>query len=130
MRDGEECILIVLGYLERAGQVLITRRALGTPQGGRWEFPGGKVEVDESLPAALQRELWEEIGVRASIGDELAMTRYRYPDICVELHLFRCTTSDAPSSLQVSELRWAPIAELADIDFPPANGALLAALRA
>ena len=120
---------IVLGYLERDGAVLVSRRPSGVHQAGCWEFPGGKVEAGESLNDALRRELREELGITAAVGEELAVVRYRYPEISVELHLFRCTLiSGEPAPHQVAAVRWVPVTELADIAFPPANAALLARL--
>jgi len=96
---------------------------------GYWEFPGGKVEAGESLPAALRRELWEEIGVQATVGRELAVTRYAYPKFSVELHLFQCRLMEGePVPKQVAEIRWVPVAALPQYQFPAANAALLAAL--
>ncbi|MHB0937921.1 MAG: (deoxy)nucleoside triphosphate pyrophosphohydrolase [Armatimonadota bacterium] len=120
---------IVLGYIERDGAVLLSRRPDGAHQGGRWEFPGGKVEPGEDLRDALRRELREEIGVEAEVGEELAVTRYDYPDRGVELHLFRCVlTAGEPAPAGVAAVRWAPREELARVDFPPANAALLQGL--
>jgi len=129
MQESTTFQLIVLGYLERDGQVLLARRPAQVAQGNRWEFPGGKVEAGESLGAALQRELWEELGVTVAIGDKLAMTRYAYPDYRVELHLFHCwLTEGEPLPRQASAIRWVPAGVLRDYDFPPANESLLLAL--
>jgi len=120
---------IVLGYIERDGAVLLSRRPAATHKGGCWEFPGGKVEPGEDLPTALRRELREEIGVEAEVGEEMACTRYAYPDRGVELHLFRCTlTAGEPAPVGVAAVRWTLREELAHVDFPPANAALLAQL--
>lgn len=120
---------IVLGYVERDGAVLLSRRAQGTHLAGCWEFPGGKAEPGESLPEALRRELREELGVDAAVGEELAVTRFRYPAVAVELHLFRCTISAGePAPLQVDALRWVSVDALGEVEFPPANAALLAQL--
>lgn len=125
----EPHITVVLAYIERDGSVLLTRRPPGVHQAGRWEFPGGKVETDESFSTALQRELCEEIGVTVAINDALTVTRYRYPDRTVELHLFRCDIrSGEPVARQVAEIRWVPKCRLCAYNFPPANAALLRAL--
>lgn len=126
MPEGVWYTPIVLGYIEQNGAVLLSRRPAGAPQGGRWEFPGGKVEPGEELPAALRRELREEIGVEVKVGEEMAVTRYDYPDRGVELHLFRCTLiAGEPAPVGVAAVRWVPYGELARVDFPPANAALL-----
>ena len=122
-------IPIVLAYLEWDGRVLLTRRPAGVPQGGRWEFPGGKVEAGEAFPAALKRELREEVGIAATVEEEIAVTRFRYPDYGVELHLFRVTlAAGEPTGGRVADARWVPVAELGAYEFPPANAALLAAV--
>jgi mutator protein MutT len=129
MSAQSECIAIALAYLTRAGQVLLTRRPPGVHQELCWEFPGGKLEAGEEFPDALQRELREEVGVSAAVGEEIAVTRYAYPDRCVELHLFQCTLVEGePVPRQVFAVRWVPVEQLSAYEFPPANAALLAAL--
>ena len=59
---------VTAGILEENGCVLIARRRPGTHMGGKWEFPGGKIEAGESPEQSLARELQEELGVRARIG--------------------------------------------------------------
>ncbi len=125
------CIPIVLAFLERQGHVLISRRPDAVAQPGRWEFPGGKIAPGESPADALAREVWEEIGVRVRVGEEIAVTCYQYPDVCVELHLFHCRLIEGePAPVQVTAVRWVPVATLDACDFPPANRALLAQLHA
>ncbi|HEY3418114.1 MAG TPA: (deoxy)nucleoside triphosphate pyrophosphohydrolase [Armatimonadota bacterium] len=121
-----DCRRIALAYIARDGQVLLTLRPATSHQGGRWEFPGGKVETGEDFPTALRREIVEEIGVTVEVGAEIADTKYQYPDICVELHLFHCALVEGePVPRQVDGIRWASPGELLDVDFPPANAALL-----
>src|SRR5436190_9364657 len=60
--------------------VLLSRRKKGTHLEGRWEFPGGKVEAGEDPRAALRRELEEELGIRARIGEIVDVTFHRYDD--------------------------------------------------
>jgi mutator protein MutT len=70
---------VVAAIIERNGRVLICQRKAGQRFGGKWEFPGGKVEPDEELESALARELDEELDIRAIIGEEVARYLYTYP---------------------------------------------------
>jgi len=122
---------VVLAYIERGGCVLLARRPAGVHQAGRWEFPGGKLEAGEEMADALRRECREELGIAIAVGEQLAHARYRYPDRGVALYLFRCTLlAGDPRPCQAAEVRWAPIAELPHVDFPPANAILLTQLVA
>ena len=67
---------VVAAVIERDGQILIGQRRLGESHGGRWEFPGGKMEPHEEPRGALARELAEELSITAQIGEEI--TRYEY----------------------------------------------------
>jgi 8-oxo-dGTP diphosphatase len=67
---------VVAGILEREGRVLICRRRADQPHALKWEFPGGKIEGDETPQAALIRELREELGIESEPAEE--MTRYEF----------------------------------------------------
>ena len=97
---------------------------------GLWEFPGGKVEADESFEGALQREIREELGITISVLDEFFTVEHEYPTKSVRLHFFNCTITEAePGPLAVADLRWVLPAELENFEFPPADAELIAKLR-
>ena len=85
---------VVAAIILREDRVLICQRTEDQPFALQWEFPGGKVEANEEPLAALERELDEELGIRASIGPEIATVRHRYrkqthdQELSVELHFF------------------------------------------
>jgi 8-oxo-dGTP diphosphatase len=115
------------------GRVLLTQRKAGAHLEGAWEFPGGKVEPDEDPRDALVRELREEIGVEAVVGDIVEVTYHRYPKRPVLLLFYAASFvegSPAPAPLDVAAVRWAEASELCDELFPPADVAVLAKVRA
>ena len=85
---------VVAAIILRDKCVLICQRTEDQPFALQWEFPGGKVEASEEAVAALERELHEELGIRAIIGAEIATVRHRYKqetrdeELAVELHFF------------------------------------------
>jgi 8-oxo-dGTP diphosphatase len=120
-------IVVLAAVIEdrAAGTLLLTRRLRGTHLAGTWEFPGGKCEPGETHEACLERELMEELGVAAEIGEELFFTTHTYPDRTVQLHFRRCTIHGEPRPLLGQEMRWVPKAELATLEFPEADKELV-----
>jgi 8-oxo-dGTP diphosphatase len=131
---GKAPILVVAAVLVEPGRgVLLSRRKAGSHLAGSWEFPGGKVEIGEDPRAALVRELAEELGIEAIVGDPVEITFHAYPERSVLLLFFEATrtpSSPEPRALDVAEVRWAAAHELSDEDFPPADLAVLAKVRA
>ena len=74
-----EPLVVVAGVIELAGRILICQRPPGKWHAMKWEFPGGKAEPGEDPPQALARELDEELGIRATIGREIARQPFQYP---------------------------------------------------
>jgi 8-oxo-dGTP diphosphatase len=118
-------IVVTAAIIRKDDRYLVTRRQAGVHLAGLWEFPGGKCDGGELLTAGMERELREELGIRATVGREVFSTTHEYPDRRVELHFFECQSADDPSPVLGQEMRWVTTAELADLEFPPADGELI-----
>jgi 8-oxo-dGTP diphosphatase len=123
-------VLVVAALIERKGSVLVARRKEIGERAGLWEFPGGKVEPGEGERAALARELREELGVRVQVGELYARLEHIYPDLQVELALYRARLHDNedPRPLTAEELRWVTLRELPALSFCEADVPVLTRL--
>lgn len=110
---------VAVALLEREGKVLICRRRNDQAHGGKWEFPGGKVELGETPGQALVRELGEELSVIAEAFEEVCRYEYAYPGkpaIC--LAFFRVDRyAGSPQGAQFAELKWESREALPAYDF-------------
>lgn len=107
----------------------ICRRATHQHQGGKWEFPGGKVESNETVEQALARELQEEIGIVVAKANPLLVIEHAYSDKSVKLDVWLVSEfTGMAKSLEGLENRWAALDELAMLDFPDANQPIIDAL--
>ena len=118
-------IIVSAAVIERDDAFLLTRRLKGTHLEGTWEFPGGKCEPDETPDACLVREIREELAVDAVVGDLVLVTRHAYPERSVELHFFRAEVTGDPVPQLGQQMRWVPRAELAALELPEADAALI-----
>lgn len=113
---------VVAALIIKDDKVLLTQRWPGKNLGLTWEFPGGKVEDEESDKEALERELREELGITAEIGTCCFETRHGYGAREVHLLIFRCKLiSGEPKALDVKDMAWVDISDLKDRKFPPAD---------
>jgi 8-oxo-dGTP diphosphatase len=123
-------INVVAAIIRKGTRILITKRLDNVHLAGLWEFPGGKVEHGESLELALQREIFEELGVRIHVADEFFTVQHDYPARSVTLHFFNCTVIDGePRPLEVAELQWVEPQHLDKFQFPAADSELINKLR-
>ena len=115
---------------DAAGKILIARRADTQHQGGLWEFPGGKVEADESVETALARELHEELGIVVGVARPLIKVRHDYPDKQVLLDVWEVSTfTGEPHGAEGQPLAWVTARDLTSYEFPAANQPIVAAAR-
>ncbi len=104
------------------GNILISKRPADVHQGGLWEFPGGKVEAGETVEAALDRELHEELGIRVISCRALLEVHHDYVDKQVFLDVWVIDGfRGEPIGREGQPLAWCTPASLADYDFPAAN---------
>jgi len=128
--DAPPSIAVAAGLVFRSGRLLITRRPPGSHLGGLWEFPGGKLERGESWENGLIRELREELGVIVAVGRLVSEVIHAYPDRVVHLRFFACRLMQGePRAIGCSELAWVGRDGLAAHEFPPADVAVLDAVR-
>jgi 8-oxo-dGTP diphosphatase len=124
-------LLVVAGALcDARGRVLIARRPADKHMAGRWEFPGGKVGAAESEPAALIRELREELGVQVREPQFCLRLTHAYPDRTVELSCWIVRDfAGAPRGLDGQELKWVSAAALLQEDILEADRPFIEALQ-
>ncbi|MDC0173307.1 8-oxo-dGTP diphosphatase MutT [Gammaproteobacteria bacterium] len=106
--------------------ILIARRADHLHQGGLWEFPGGKIEKGETHYQSLLRELQEELNIVVTRASPMMQISHDYVDKSVTLDIWKVTKYEGnPQGLEGQEIRWVPMAELPNYDFPAANQPIL-----
>jgi mutator protein MutT len=111
------------------GRYLVTQRRRGSHLEGLWEFPGGKRDAGEELPACLARELREELGAHFTVGDKVDTIRWDYPDRTIVLHFYRCQLASGTIEPQESQaMAWVAPSDLSRYDFPPADRKLIVRL--
>jgi len=122
--SGVEIIDVVAAVLERRGRLLLAQRPLHKAHGGQWEFPGGKVDGNESHAAALARELQEELALTpVTVGAPLGQQRDLRSGIV--LHFLQAQTDSAPIALEHMALGWYRPEEALGLNLAPLDRAFL-----
>jgi 8-oxo-dGTP diphosphatase len=122
-------IPVVTGLLRKNGKILLGLRPKGESLAGAWEFPGGKIDQGESPEFALKRELMEEIGVDAEVGQLRLVHTHSYGERGVLLLFFDVNFwKGEPKTLYHEDLRWAEAEDLTKLQIPEANRNILSQL--
>jgi len=118
---------VVAALIIDGDKILICQRTRHQPMPLKWEFPGGKVEPEERPGDALRRELEEELGIRATIGPEVATIRHQYENgNAVELHFYLVESYAGEIQNRIfRDVRWATRKEMLDYDFLEADIAFI-----
>ncbi len=130
-RRDETSIHVVAGVIVDArGRILLARRTEGRDLAGLWEFPGGKVDPGETPEQALARELREELGIDADVGDPVIVVPQRYPHKRLRLDVRRIARwRGSVKGLDGQALAWVPPHKLPSYAMPDADRPVVAALR-
>lgn len=112
-------------------QIFLAQRAASSYMANKWEFPGGKIEQDESAEQALKRELMEETGIEVISASAIGQADHSYEDLRVTLHFFLVEGwNGEPYGREGQPQRWVEQQDLIADEFPPANHELISRLVA
>lgn len=104
------------------GKILITQRNLKKSQGGLWEFPGGKIEPNETKEQAIIREIKEELTIDINVKDYIDEKIFNYPERDINLIALECSIINGNIELlEHEDYRWVSSSELENFEFAPAD---------
>jgi len=114
---------VVAAIIKKGNLYLVTQRNRNKYMGLKWEFPGGKVEANETLQEALTREIHEELNISINVYEKIAEERYKDSEINIILHYFLCSIKDGDISLNEHEaMEWADKTDFDKYDFVVGDG--------
>jgi len=115
-------IKVIAGLITDSNKYLIAKRNMEKTLGGLWEFPGGKIDDDETPKECLKRELMEELRIDSDIGRFLCNNIYDYGDFKIDLHLYEVKSfSGEIIRTEHEEISWISKEEFDQYEFAPAD---------
>ena len=119
-------IPVVAGFLRKDGKILVGQRPENNSLAGQWEFPGGKIEIGETPEQALARELHEELGIEADVGDLKLACSHSYGDVGILILFYEILYwKGEPRAKHHMMLEWIHPEELKTRKIPEANRKIL-----
>jgi 8-oxo-dGTP diphosphatase len=117
---------VAVGVIKRDNKIYISKRADDLHQGGKWEFPGGKREANETIEQTLVRELSEEIGIQVTKQSHFMLIEHDYGDKKVRLDVRLVEDFEGEASHQEGQQsQWVDISDLKQFAFPDANRGII-----
>ena len=115
-------IHVVGAVITDGDKILCAQRGMEKSLPGLWEFPGGKIEGNETPQSALQREIQEEMHCQVEIGEQVEHTVYEYDFGIVHLTTFYCQLVEGtPALTEHIEIQWLKADELEQLEWAPAD---------
>ena len=128
-------ILNVVGAVitNNEGQILVAQRPYSevSYKSYKWEFPGGKVEENETPREAIIREIHEELDCEIIVGNILGELEYEYPDFKLKMNLYLCRLKEGslPKALEHNEIKWIFPEEIDTLDWLEADYKILPLIK-
>ena len=120
---------VISDSLENPKKFLATARGYGEFK-GKWEFPGGKIEVGETSQQALVREIQEELNVKIKVCDLIDTVEYDYPKFHLSMQCFWCEVVSGNLELKEHEAaRWLQKEQIYEVEWLPADVSLVEKIR-
>jgi 8-oxo-dGTP diphosphatase len=116
-------VTVVAAVIERNGKILCVQRGKSALPyiSEKWEFPGGKIEANETEQETIVREIREELNMDFLVGAKLMVVEHRYPDFHLTMHTYRGTSNDEPQLTEHLAYRWLDLAALSSLDWAEAD---------
>lgn len=110
---------VIAALIVKEGKIFIAQRGKKDDLYGKWEFPGGKMEAGETEEECLQRELLEEFGIKAEIGEYFCSSYFEYKDLLMEMRVYYVLSFANEITLyEHKQIKWVEKSELCLYDFP------------
>lgn len=114
-------INVVAAVIRKGDKILATQRGYGEFKDG-WEFPGGKIEPGERPEEALKREIKEELKAAISVGEDLGVVKYDYPNFHLNMRCFMCSlVSEDVTLLEHEAMKWLTAETIDTVNWLPAD---------
>ena len=121
---------VVAAIIKKNNNYLIVQRNKKKHMGLKWEFPGGKVENNESFKQALSREIKEELNIEINIYEKIAKEKYKDSKINIILHYYLCSHKNGIIELREHEqLAWVDKKNLNKYDFAEGDSNILSLIK-
>ncbi|RKD30558.1 (deoxy)nucleoside triphosphate pyrophosphohydrolase [Thermohalobacter berrensis] len=115
-------LIVTAGIIKKGNKILITQRKDEKNQALKWEFPGGKLEEDETPKECLRREIMEELDIKIEIEDIYEVVYHKYENVTILLLCYMAKyILGNPRAIECNDFKWIEIEELKDYDLAEAD---------
>ena len=113
---------VTAAILVKDYKIIIAKRGPDDRLANKWEFPGGKIEINETPEQCLKREMKEEFDIDVSVGEYLGSSIFHYDHMSIELMAYRTYWENGKIDLKDhDDFKWVSLEQLAEFDFAPAD---------